>query len=66
MRLANLVQELIQLSRVQGAKLSETSSEVDLATVISDAVDRNQLLAEQHSIRLAASATPGVKMIADY
>ena len=34
--------------------------------MISDAVDRNQLLAEQHSIRLAASATPGVKMIADY
>jgi two-component system, OmpR family, sensor histidine kinase SenX3 len=65
-RLANLVQELIQLSRVQGAKLSETSSEVDLATVIADAVDRNQLLAEQHSIKLAANASPGVKMIADY
>jgi two-component system, OmpR family, sensor histidine kinase SenX3 len=53
-----LVQELIQLSRVQGAKLSETSSEVDLATVIADAVDRNQLLAEQHSIKLAANASP--------
>lgn len=66
MRLANLVQELIQLSRVQGAKLSETSSEVDLATVISDAVDRNQLLAEQHSIKLASNASPGVKLIADY
>lgn len=66
MRLANLVQELIQLSRVQGAKLSETSSEVDLARVIADAVERNQLLAEQHSIKLAASASPGVVIIADY
>ena len=65
-RLANLVQELIQLSRVQGAKLSETSSEVDLAAVIADAVERNQLLAEQHSIKLAANAQPGVRLIADY
>lgn len=65
-RLGNLVQELIQLSRVQGAKLSETSAELDLSTVIADAVDRNQLLAEQRAIKLASSAQPGVKMIGDY
>ena len=65
-RLGNLVQELIQLSRVQGAKLSETSSEVDLAEVISDSVERNQLLAEQRNIKLAVNASPGIKIIADY
>lgn len=65
-RLGNLVQELIQLSRVQGAKLSETSVELDLATVIADAVDRNQLLAEQRSIKLVTNAEPGVKLIGDY
>ena len=65
-RLANLVHELIQLSRVQGAKLSETSTEIDLATVIFDAVDRNQTLADQRGIKLAANAQPGVKLIGDY
>lgn len=66
LRLGNLVQELIQLSRVQGAKLSETSTELDLATVIADAVDRNQLLAEQRAIKLATNAESGVKLIGDY
>ena len=65
-RLGNLVQELIQLSRVQGAKLSETSSQLDLATVIADAVDRNQLLAEQRGIKLATNADAGVKLVGDY
>ena len=66
LRLGNLVQELIQLSRVQGAKLSETSIELDLATVIADAVDRNQLLAEQRAIKLATNAESGIRMIGDY
>ena len=65
-RLANIVQELIQLSRVQGAKLSETSGELDLATVISDAVDRNVVLAEQHEIKLASNASGSVKFFGDY
>lgn len=65
-RLANIVQELIELSRVQGAKLSETSGDLDLATVIADAVDRNLVLAEQHSIKLASSAIGPVNMFGDY
>ena len=65
-RLGNLVQELIQLSRVQGAKLSETSTQLDLATVIADAVDRNQLLAEQRDIKLATNAEQGIKLFGDY
>jgi two-component system sensor histidine kinase SenX3 len=51
---------------VQGAKLSETSTEIDLATVIFDAVDRNQTLADQRGIKLAANAQTGVKLIGDY
>lgn len=65
-RLANIVQELIQLSRVQGAKLSESSGELDLVTVIADAVDRNLVLAEQHEIKLASNATGSVKFFGDY
>lgn len=65
-RLANIVQELIQLSRVQGAKLSESSGELDLVTVIADAVDRNLVLAEQHEIKLASNASGAVKFFGDY
>jgi len=65
-RLANIVQELIELSRVQGAKLSETSAELDLAAVIADAVDRSVVLAEQQKIKLASSAAGEVKFFGDY
>ena len=65
-RLANIVQELIELSRVQGAKLSETSAELDLVSVIADAVDRSVILAEQHNIKLAASTNEQVKFFGDY
>lgn len=65
-RLANIVQELIQLSRVQGANLAETSDSLDLSTVIADAVDRNQLLATQRGIKLASTADVSVKIHGDY
>ncbi|MEY4560425.1 MAG: hypothetical protein RL460_402, partial [Actinomycetota bacterium] len=65
-RLANLVQELIQLSKVQGARVGENSSEVDLAAVITDAVDRNLLLAEQRNIRVVSNAEPGTVVLGDY
>jgi two-component system sensor histidine kinase SenX3 len=65
-RLANIVQELIQLSRVQGANLSETIEEIDLATVIADGVDRNQTLANQRGVRLASTTNVSVKMQGDY
>lgn len=65
-RLANLVQELIQLSKVQGARVGENSTEVDLAAVITDAVDRNLLIAEQRNIRVVSSAEPGTVVLGDY
>lgn len=65
-RLANIVQELIQLSRVQGANLADTIEEVELATVIADAIDRNQLLANQRGIKLAATTNVSVKIQGDY
>jgi two-component system sensor histidine kinase SenX3 len=65
-RLANLVQELIQLSKVQGARVGENSTEVDLAAVITDAVDRNLLIAEQRNIRVMSSAESGTVVMGDY
>ncbi|QKJ25924.1 two-component sensor histidine kinase [Aquiluna borgnonia] len=65
-RLANLVQELIQLSKVQGAKLGENTVSIDLAAAITDAVERNHLLAEQRNIKVVSAAEPGVKIRGDY
>lgn len=65
-RLGNLVQELMQLSRVQGAKLSDTAVELDLASVIADAVDRNQVLADKRNVKLVTNAQPGARLKGDY
>jgi two-component system sensor histidine kinase SenX3 len=65
-RLANIVQELIQLSRVQGANLADTIVQLDLGTVIADAVDRNQLLASQNNIRLASTVEGPIALQGDY
>jgi len=65
-RLGSLVQELMQLSRVQGANLSDTAVELDLALVINDAVDRNQVLAEQRGVRLVTNAKRGSRLVGDY
>jgi two-component system sensor histidine kinase SenX3 len=65
-RLANIVQELIQLSRVQGANLADSIDLVDLGQVIADAVDRNQVLASQNKIRLVSEIDQAVKLRGDY
>ena len=65
-RLANIVQELIQLSRVQAAKLSDTSDSLDLNTVIADAIDRNQLLSNQNNIKIVSSSEGPVLISGDY
>lgn len=65
-RLANIVQELIQLSRVQGANLADTIELVDLGAVIADAVDRNQILANQNKIRLASDVDISITLKGDY
>jgi two-component system, OmpR family, sensor histidine kinase SenX3 len=65
-RLANLVQEVILLSKVQGGGLPENAGEVDLGQVIIDAVERNQLLADQSQIRLVYSAGSTAVVFGDY
>ncbi len=65
-RLANIVQELIQLSRVQGANLADSVDQVEISQVVADAVDRNQLLASQNNIRLVSDVDVSVKLRGDY
>lgn len=65
-RLASLVQELMQLSRVQSAAGLENAVEVDLSAVVSDAIDRNQVLAEKRNIKVQGSTSPSLKILGDY
>ncbi|MDQ1622438.1 MAG: two-component system, OmpR family, sensor histidine kinase SenX3 [Actinomycetota bacterium] len=51
-RLAALVQDIIELSRLQGANVAQQGRPVDINTVVSEAVDRSQLPAESKNIRL--------------
>ncbi|MFF2030680.1 sensor histidine kinase [Arthrobacter sp. NPDC058192] len=51
-RLAALVQDIIELSRLQGANVAQQGRPVDINTVVNEAVDRSQLPAENKNIRL--------------
>ena len=54
-RLGRLVQELIDLSRLQGAEASPPVTSVRLDAVIREATDRSRLRADAKGIRLASS-----------
>jgi two-component system sensor histidine kinase SenX3 len=51
-RLAALVQDIIELSRLQGANVAQQGRAVDINTVVAEAVDRSQLPAESKNIEL--------------
>lgn len=51
-RLAALVQDIIELSRLQGSNVAKQGRAVDINTVVTEAVDRSQLPAESKNINL--------------
>lgn len=65
-RLSNLVQEVIQLSRMQSGPMLENAMEMDLRQVVTDAVERNQTLAEQQGIKVLADTNESVYVKGDY
>ena len=64
-RLASLVQDIIQLSRLQSADLLKTAVPVDLSSVIAEAVERNQVLAERKGIKISWDSPPGTLVLGD-
>ncbi|MFJ3959047.1 sensor histidine kinase [Arthrobacter sp. NPDC090010] len=56
-RLAVLVQDIIELSRLQGANIAQQGTTVDIQHVIADAVDRSKLPAESKNITLVVGGT---------
>jgi two-component system sensor histidine kinase SenX3 len=52
LRLSALVQDIIELSRLQSANVVQTGQPVDLNAVVAEAVDRNKLSAEAKDISI--------------
>jgi two-component system sensor histidine kinase SenX3 len=59
-RLARLVRELIDLSRLQGAEPLPELAPVAVGTVVAEAVDRTRAAAVAKDIQLAVAAQPGL------
>jgi two-component system sensor histidine kinase SenX3 len=59
-RLTRLVQELIDLSRLQGAEPLRAAEPVRVDAVVAEALDRNRLLATARQVDLVAGGEPGL------
>lgn len=64
-RLTNLVQEIIQLSRLQSTDVIKNAKIVDLRDVIIEAIERNSVLAERRNIRISLDAPAGINVLGD-
>jgi two-component system sensor histidine kinase SenX3 len=64
-RLAALVQDIIELSRLQGANVAQQGLPVDINDVISEAVDRSQLPAESKNIQIVIGGRAEAKVYGD-
>ena len=64
-RLARLVQDVIELSRLQGHDPLEAPALVSLDDVVAEAVDRSRLTAEARGINLVCGLVRGLKVMGD-
>jgi len=65
-RLAHLVQDIIQLSRLQSAEVVANAHLIELAGVIAEAAERNLVIAENKNIKIAVSAPAGIQVFGDH
>ncbi|MDQ0924867.1 two-component system sensor histidine kinase SenX3 [Pseudarthrobacter sp. W1I19] len=64
-RLAALVQDIIELSRLQGASVTQEGGPIDVNAVIAEAVDRSQLPAESKNIRIVVGGRTEANVFGD-
>ncbi|MHA7244433.1 sensor histidine kinase [Paeniglutamicibacter antarcticus] len=64
-RLAALVQDIIELSRLQGADVVLAGAGIDLNEVLAEAVDRNKLPAEEKRITISVGGTVEQQVFGD-
>ena len=65
-RLTRLVQDVIELSRLQGDDPLDEPTLVNLDDVVADAVDRSRLTAEMRDISLVHGAARGLTVMGDF
>jgi two-component system sensor histidine kinase SenX3 len=63
LRLSRLVQDLLDLSRLQGGEPMPASSEVDIDRIVDEAMDRARLRAESRRISLVRSGPSGTLVL---
>ncbi len=64
-RLANMVGELIELSRLQGAEPLPDLEAVDVDTVVSEAISRHKVAADNADIAVTTDAPTGFRVLGD-
>ena len=64
-RLSALVQDIIQLSRIQAAETIVNAELVDLENVVGEAIDRNNFKAERRKVKIQFVAEKGLRVIGD-
>ena len=61
-RLGNMVSELIELSRLQGAERLPDMGAVDVDSVVSEAISRHKVPADNADIRVCTDEPSGLRM----
>lgn len=64
-RLANMVNELIELSRLQGGEALRDLQDVDVDTVVSEAISRHKVAADTADITISTDAPSGFQVLGD-
>ncbi|WP_051065558.1 sensor histidine kinase [Nocardiopsis potens] len=64
-RLTNVIQDLITLSRIQGAEPLAEPAEVDVDEVVEEALDTVRMAADAKGIELASGGTSGLVVMGD-
>ena len=64
-RLGDMVAELIELSRLQGAERLSNVTDVDIDTVVSEALSRHKVAADNAEIEVRTDAPGGLQVLGD-
>ncbi|SPM33045.1 Signal transduction histidine kinase, partial [Mycobacterium rhizamassiliense] len=64
-RLGDMVAELIELSRLQGAERLPTVIDVDVDSVVSEAISRHKVAAENANIEVRTDVPSGLRVLGD-
>ncbi|EUA86117.1 signal-transduction histidine kinase senX3 domain protein [Mycobacterium ulcerans str. Harvey] len=62
-RLGDMVAELIELSRLQGAERLHNVTDVDVDTIVSEAISRHKVAADNAEIEVRTDSSSGLHVL---